>query len=194
MARKSKEIEPNVNNMSLITFLTSLHSLFEDSSLRYCYIHCGWKWFQKQQNFNQIFATFQSGMRLKKTLQNFEKSSKMPKIWQKMKKNPFPEIQMSRHKNRMKNKKVSWIAHLMGVLSVKVLLRDSRWIRPKQVSIFGTCFCHSAILPRKRSLSFLKFSFVHQSCIITKAASWRLAASARARSIRLGSGQSCHCS
>lgn len=37
MARKSKEIEPNVNNMSLITFFTSLHSLFEDSSLQYCY-------------------------------------------------------------------------------------------------------------------------------------------------------------
>ena len=37
MTRKSKEIEPNVNNMSLITFFTSLHSLFEDSSLQYCY-------------------------------------------------------------------------------------------------------------------------------------------------------------
>ena len=41
-----------------------------------------------------------------------------------------------------------------------------------KASIFGTCSSHSAILPRKRSLSFLKFSFVHQSCIITKAASW----------------------
>ena len=149
MTRKSKEIEPNVNNMSLITFFTSLHSLFEDSSLQYCYT-LGESAFKScrlsvEKMMFYIIAQF------------------MLKL----------------------------VTHLFQYCIA--FLSKGNFLIPKnsrthyiKASIFGTCSSHSAILPRKRSLSFLKFSFVHQSCIITKAASWRLAASARARSIRLG--------